>query len=103
MAIRPVDYQVLMPKVNETAKIQSELHQKMIGQTQQQADNSSKLAEQEIRSVHSQSEAQKMAITEDEGRDKQRRHSKKDKSKSEDETEGKKQDQRDRQTIDIRI
>jgi hypothetical protein len=42
MAIRPVDYQILMPKVNETARVQSELNQKMVGQAQQQADNAQK-------------------------------------------------------------
>ena len=68
MSIGPMDYQILMPKVNETGKIQSESQQKMINQAQQQADNSIKQSERDIKSVHTQSEAQKTVITEDQGR-----------------------------------
>ena len=62
MSIGPVDYQILVPKVNETGKIQSEMQQKLINQAQQQADNSIQQSERDVRSVHTQSEAQKQLL-----------------------------------------
>ena len=105
MSIGPVDYQILMPKVNETGKIQSESHQKMINQAQQQADNSIEQSERDIRSVHTQSEAQKTAITEDQRR-KNNNQRQKDKNADEKNTDKKEEEQllpQERHTIDIRI
>jgi len=64
MSIRPVDYQILMPKVNEMAKIQSSEMQKQISHLQQQAENTVEQAERDTRTVHSRREAEKIAITE---------------------------------------
>ena len=75
MSIRPVDYQILMPKVNEVAKIQSEEQQRLVVQAQQNADNSVKEASQDLRSVHTQREAQKIVIT-DEQKNRVRDHEK---------------------------
>ncbi len=107
MSIRPVDYQILMPKVNEMAKIQSSEHQKVMGQVQQQAESSIKQAHQDTQSVHSQKEAQKTVITEkhkNQGRGKGQEKKEKD---AQDENK-KKSDQlkpriQGRHTIDIRL
>ena len=48
MSIRPVDYQILMPKVNEMAKIQSSEVQKQIDQFAA-AKNSVQQAERETK------------------------------------------------------
>ncbi len=105
MAIGPVDYQILMPKVNEAARVQSELNQKMVGHAQQQADNAQKLADDETKTVHSQEEAQKLAINEDEksknGQQEQKK--KKNAKDNKDETEEGALLPQERTTIDIRI
>lgn len=105
MSIGPVDYQILVPKVNETGKIQSEMQQKLINQAQQQADNSNQQSERDVRSVHTQSEAQKTVITEDQ-KQKNSNQRQKDKSADEKNTENKEEEQllpQERHTIDIRI
>jgi len=95
-----------MPKVNETGKIQSELQQKMINQAQQQADNTIRQTEHDTRSVHTQSEAQKIVITEDQ-RQRQnqqyKKYKKAEEEKKEDENKEEKLLPQERHTIDIRI
>lgn len=104
MAIRPVDYQILMPKVNEAAKIQSDLQQKSVSHAQQQAESSVKQAEKDTKRVHTQSETQKTIITDEERRKgSEQEQSKKKKSKKEDTAEVKTQLPHERHTIDIRI
>lgn len=104
-SIGPVDYQILMPKVNEMGRIQSETQQKMISQAQQQADNSVKQSEQDTRSVHTQSEAQKTVITEDQRR--QNSNQKQNSKNADEEAEENKKEEnvlpQERHTIDIRI
>ncbi|MGI6622449.1 MAG: hypothetical protein ACOX4T_04805 [Acetivibrionales bacterium] len=108
MSIRPVDYQILMPKVNEVAKIQSEEQQRLVAQAQQNADNSVKEASQDLRSVHTQREAQKIVIT-DEQKNRGRDHEKKQGKKSDEseknggEKTGEVKLPQERHTIDIRI
>lgn len=82
MAIRPVDYQILMPKTNELARIQNEEQYKLTGHLQQKAESSNKKADQETESVHSQKEAQKTVInSEQKGRDGKREKPGKNKKK----------------------
>ncbi len=107
MSIRPVDYQILMPKVNEMGKIQSSEQQKVMSQIQQQADSSIKRAYQDTKSVHGQKEAHKAVITEKEKN--------RNKNKGQGQKEKENQDDRDmksepsgprlqkRHTIDIRL
>jgi hypothetical protein len=105
MSIGPVDYQILMPKVNETGRIQSETQQKMVSQAQQQADNSVEQSEQDTRSVHTQSEAQKSVITEDQRR-RNNNHKQSGKNNNEEAEEKKEEENllpQERHTIDIRI
>ena len=64
MSIRPVDYQILMPKVNEVGQAQNAAQLKSLSHVMQQAEHSVKQAEHDTDSVHSQSEAQKVVITE---------------------------------------
>lgn len=108
MPIRPVDYQILMPKINEVAKTQSEEQQRLVGQAQQKADNSVKETIQDLRSVHTQREAQKMAITEEQrnhGRNNEKKQSKKKGDSREDDGEksGELKLPQEKHTIDIRI
>lgn len=108
MAIRPVDYQILMPRVNETGKVQSETNQRMVGQAQQQADNAQKLADHDTKTVHSQEEAQRLTINHDEaGNSGQQEPQKKKKAKADKANKEADKDEillpQERTTIDIRI
>ncbi len=108
MSIRPVDYQILMPKVNDVAKTLSEEQQRLSAQAQQNAKNSVKEADQDTRSVHTQSEAQKTVITEEKKRQSGNQGKKQDKKgeTSEKDDSGNPRELKmpqERHTIDIRI
>lgn len=108
MSIRPVDYQILMPKVNDVAKIQSEEQQKLVAHAQQNVDNSTKETMHDLSSVHSQGEAQKISITEDQrnrSRDNEKNQGKKNEPGEKDDSgdTDKVKLPQERHTIDIRI
>ena len=104
MSIRPVDYQILMPKINEVAKTQNDAQHKITGQALQQAENTVKTADRDTKSVHSQKEAQKLAITDKQkggsGNSKKRKQSK---DREDQETTGPAEAKFPRHTIDIRL
>jgi len=106
MSIRPVDFQILMPKVNEVGKNLSAEQHKMTSQVLGQAEQSVKQAEQQTKSVHSQKEAQKIAIQEKQREQKKQKG--KEKKKDEENPEKEKNQQKgtlpqERRTIDIRL
>lgn len=107
MSIRPVDYQIMMPRVNELARNQNEQQQRVIAHAQQQADNSVKQAEQNTRSVHSQDEANKVNNQEKQKGSKGQGKEKEEKEQNQKDT--KKAEKKDgllpqeRHTIDIRL
>ena len=106
MSIRPVDFQILMPKVNEVGKNQSAEQQKVTSQVLGQAESSVKQAEQQTQSVHSQKEAQKTAINEKQREQKRNKgqDKKMDEPGSEKESLQKKRTlPQDRHMIDIRL
>lgn len=108
MSIRPVDYQILMPKVNEVGKLQSDEQQKLIGQAQQNANNTVKEADHDTRSVHTQREAQKTVITEEQRKQSGQQGQKQGKKggDAEEDDNGKPGNNKlpqERHTIDIRI
>ncbi|NMA65996.1 MAG: hypothetical protein GX957_07105 [Clostridiaceae bacterium] len=94
MSIRPVDYQILMPKVNEMAKIQNSDQQKQVGHLQLQAENSIEQADRNIKSVHSRRETEKTVINE-------KQQERKNNSKPKQEDEEKKQKQK-KETISVK-
>lgn len=64
MSIKPVDYQVMLPKTAEVSKLNSdEQHKNMVIQ-QQQASLTQLKAETSLRQVHSQDKAQEARIKE---------------------------------------
>ena len=66
MAIGPVDFQPIMSRVNEVARIQNGQQQKIIGNEVQQAEAAVRQAEQNTKSVHKQDQANKVVITDKE-------------------------------------
>jgi hypothetical protein len=107
MSIRPVDYQMMMPKVNEIARVQNEQQHKVIANAQQQADNSVKQAEQNTKSVHSQDEANKVNNQEKQkgGKDQSKEKEEKEQKQKESKPAGKNDGllPQERHTIDIRL
>ncbi|NLU51815.1 MAG: hypothetical protein GXX10_02990 [Clostridiaceae bacterium] len=106
MFIRPVDYQILMPKVNEIAKVQNNEMQKQVGNIAQQVESTDQRTEEDVKTVHSQSEAQKTVITERE-KGRNSNSGKQEKNKEEkDQKESKSQKstiEKSGQFIDIRL
>lgn len=66
MAIGPIDFQPIMSRVNEVARIQNGQQQKIIGNEVQQAEAVFRQAEQNTKSVHAQDQANKVVITDKE-------------------------------------
>ena len=109
MSIRPVDFQIMMPKVNEVGRVQSEQQQRQVGHEQHQVDSSVRQADHNTKSVHSQDEANKAVINEKQ-KDRNKKKSQKRPDEEEDKLENKdsieKKDGRlpqERHTIDIRL
>lgn len=108
MPIGPVDFQPIMPKVNEIARSQSELQSRIVGGEQQQAESSIRRADQNTKSVHQQDEANKAVITEKEKeKNKKNRQQAKGREGGGEKPEAKKKNDgllpRERHTIDIRL
>jgi hypothetical protein len=107
MSIRPVDFQMLVPKVNERVRVQNEDQQRQISQQQQQALAADHTAEEHTSLVHTQEDAQKAQIAEKES-EKQKRRRKASAKDDEDENKNKPTTRKPIQpnegrTIDIRL
>lgn len=107
MSIRPVDYQILMPKVNEVAKLQNAEHQKLIHHVQQQAESSAKQVSHDTKSVNARREAQETVISEKQKERGKNREQKKKDEKSKDNMQNVQKSTKsipsERHTIDIRL
>ena len=97
MSIKPVDFQVMLPKTGEVSKIHSDEHQKSDALQQQQASLNQNKTETNLRQVHSQEKTQDAKIREKQERERQERRKKKNGGNKD---SGSK-DQR--KTIDIRL
>lgn len=80
MSIKPVDFQVMLPKTAEISKIHSDEQNKNQAVHQQQAVNTQHKAEDSLRQVHSQEKAQEARI-----REKQEKEKREQKKKEEEE------------------
>lgn len=78
MSIKPIDFQVQIPKVNEVSKIQSDQFHKNDVVQQQQAQINQNKAQDSVNLVHSRDNAQNAKITEKREKDSK---DKKDKEK----------------------
>ncbi len=73
MSIRPIDFQTMVPKVNEQARLQNEEQHRGVSQQQQQAENASQNAQTKTETVHQQDGAQKADIREKEAERRRKR------------------------------
>lgn len=69
MAIKPIDFQVQIPKTNEVSKIQSEARQKNEMIEQQQSLINRQNAQDSVNLVHSKDNAQQAKINEKQNKD----------------------------------
>lgn len=108
MSIRPVDYQILMPKVNEIARNQNDEQHRLVGHAQQQAESATKQADQSTTIVHAQDEAHKASIREKQKERNKQQNQKEGQKKEDQETKNKQENKgsklpQERRTIDIRL
>jgi len=105
--IKPVDFQVMIPRTLEAAKVSNDLAQKNHLQQQQQAAATQLRAEDSLRQVYSRSNAEQVRIT-----DKQREGRSNDKGKKKKGQSGQQTDENENNrlnkeiktsTIDIKI
>ncbi len=64
MSIKPVDFQVIIPRTVEASKASNDENQKNYSMQQQQAANTQTIADNSLRQVYSQKRAQDARITE---------------------------------------
>jgi len=104
MSIKPVDIQVMLPKTSELSKIYNDEQHKSQVLQQQQASSFQHKAEDNLKSVHSQSEAHEAKIKDKQEKNRQNRREEKEK-KNDKENDGKKNSKPGirTSTIDIRL
>lgn len=81
MSIKPIDFQVMLPKTTEVSKIHNDERNKGVLLQQQQAATVQNNAEANIRQVHTQEKAQEARIREKQEKDKGNRKEEKKKNK----------------------
>ena len=62
MSIKPVDFQVMLPKTSEVSKLHNDEQQRNQGLHLQQAEKNQHRVENNLRQVHSQENAQEARI-----------------------------------------
>lgn len=78
MSIKPVDFQVMIPRTMEASKVSSDENHKNYSMLQQQAVSTQHSAENSLRQVYSQKSAQEAKITQ---RQKEKENSRQDKKR----------------------
>jgi hypothetical protein len=81
MSIKPIDFQVMLPKVTEVSKIHNDERNKGVLLQQQQAATIKNKSEVNIRQVHMQEKAQEARIREKQEKDKNSKKEEKKKNK----------------------
>ncbi|HEY9059854.1 MAG TPA: hypothetical protein VIO64_05015 [Pseudobacteroides sp.] len=94
MSIKPIDFQVMIPKTSEVSKTVNDNHQKNLSMNQNNAENLQHKAESEVKTVHSKEKASGPQIR-DHKEKKNKKESKKYKDKDKDKDKN--------STIDIRL
>ncbi|NMB32935.1 MAG: hypothetical protein GX992_01670 [Clostridium sp.] len=104
MSIKPIDFQVMIPKTAEISKMQNDEHNKGLSISQQQTGIIQQKSEDAVNLVHAQKETQNAKIREDEEKKQKKEKKKKDKYKGRYSMKGeKKTDEHDTGFIDVRL
>ncbi len=104
MTIRPIDFQISVPRTTEISKINAEDNQRNIAAQQQQATSTQLKADNSVKLVHTQEKTQEALIREKEEKERQERE-KKNKQKKPDGKDSKKDVKGEQKSsyIDIRL
>lgn len=106
MSIKPIDLQVMMPKVTEVSRIQNDVQQRNHAMQQSTVQSTNKQSESNLKQVVSHEEAQKTAIRERQEKEKQQSKRKKTDKQSDEEEDGDVRASKETtsgRTIDIRL
>lgn len=105
MAIKPIDMQVMMPRVNEVSRIQNDEQHRSLAVAQNKVQNTEKDSENSMKQVNSRQEAQKTMIRDKQQKEKREGKQQSKEKKSNDGESGQKTDKNKTsgRTIDIRL
>ncbi len=106
MAIKPIDLQVMMPRVNEISRIQNDEQQRSLATQQNKVQTMERQSENSVKQVNSREESQKVIIQKRQQKEKREsRKSKKEKQPQEEKNQQspEKGKPSGKTTIDIRL
>ncbi len=103
MSIKPIDFQVMLPKTPEVAKISNDAQHRMDALQQQQASTVQQNAENSTKVVHFQDKVHEAAIKEKQQKDKEEKGQRKKKGKYNYNSSKKAELQEKTSTIDVKI
>ncbi|RCX15542.1 hypothetical protein DFR58_113124 [Anaerobacterium chartisolvens] len=103
MSIKPIDFQVMLPKAPEVAKISNDAQHRMDALQQQQASAVQQNAQNSTKTVHSKDKANEAAIHEKQQKDKEEKGKGKKKGKYNYNSSKKAELQEKTSTIDVKI
>lgn len=103
MSIKPIDFQVMIPKTGEVSKIQNDQQQRNHAMEQQQTTVNQHKSQDNVNLVHSREDAQKAKISEKQEKKQGEKRQKKNRQKGSYGTKGEKSMEEQTSTIDIRL
>jgi len=105
MSVKPIDFQVMIPKTSEISKIQKDEQNKGLAMEQQQTVVNQKKSEDNVNLVHYREEAQNAKINVEEEKEKNQNENKRKKNRFKGRygTKGEKEADEETGTIDIRL
>lgn len=103
MSIKPIDFQVMIPKTAEVSKIQNDQQQKNIVVNEQQTNATRQKSEEKVNLVHSRENAQKARIDQEQEKKKDEKRQKKNSNRGKYGTKGEKELEEQTSVIDIRL
>ncbi|HOM02085.1 MAG TPA: hypothetical protein PLH43_04570 [Acetivibrio sp.] len=103
MSIKPIDFQVMIPKTAEISKIQNDQQQKNVVFNEQQTDITRQKFEENINTVHSRDNAQNVKIDSNQEKKKDEKRQKKNQNRAKYGTKGEKEPEEQTSVIDIRL
>ncbi len=105
MTIRPIDFQISVPRTTEISKINAEDTQRNLAAQQQQATSTQMQADNSVKLVHTQEKTQEALIREKQEKERRERENKNKKKSSDDSKAGHKDVKGEQKSsyIDIRL
>ncbi|HOP91796.1 MAG TPA: hypothetical protein PLP24_00295 [Acetivibrio thermocellus] len=103
MSIKPIDFQMMIPKTAEISKIQNDQQQKSVVVNEQQTNITRQKFEENVNTVHAKENAEKVRIDSEQKKKKEERGRKKNPNRAKYGTKGEKEPEEQTSVIDIRL